>query len=304
MTRKSLWFVLALLTAFSAPAAVAATKRKTAARKVPPKPAVRASSASAVSASSSSAQAPAVSTPAVAASTVPLQVPWKVGEKLSFNIIYGILDAGEATLTVKNVTDVPELEPKVQAYHFVATARSTPFVDVFYKVRDRNESWLDTNRWLSHRFEQHNHEGKYILDQVVQFDWRNLHFKDTENVKGRAPKVEEGPLSVPALDTLSVLYAARSRPLKEGEEFSLDVHSGRYWPISVKVLKRETVKVPAGTFDCFLVEPYLRERGLFVQKGKKLWVWMTADDRHIPVKMRAEIFIGSVAAELTRIDGN
>jgi hypothetical protein len=232
-----------------------------------------------------------------------LQVPWKVGERLSFDIVFGLLDAGDATLAIEPVEEVPGLTPKVAAYHFSATARSTPFVDVFYKVRDRNDSWMDRDRWVSHRFEQHNQEGKYVLEQIVEFDWKKMRFKNVEKVQGRDPKYEEGALTIPALDTLSVLYAARAKPFKVGDEFSLDVHSGRDWPVSVKILKRETIKVPAGKFDCYLVEPYLRERGLFIQKGKKLQVWMTADERRIPVKMKAEIFIGSVSAELTRIDG-
>ncbi|MBI1979160.1 MAG: DUF3108 domain-containing protein, partial [Elusimicrobia bacterium] len=57
----------------------------------------------------------------------------------------------------------------------------------------------------------------------------------------------------------------------------------------------------AGKFDCFLVEPFIRERGLFIQKGKKLKVWLTADEKKIPVKMRAEVFIGHVSAELTEM---
>lgn len=190
---------------------------------------------------------------------------------------------------------------KVKAYHFVATANSNQFVDLFYKVRDVNESWLDSAEWISHRFEQHNQEGKYILDQIVDYDWRSKRFKNVENVKGRQPKVEEGELTIPAVDTLSSLYLARTKKLNVGEEFTLDVHSGRNWPLIVKVLKREKVKVAAGTFDCFLVEPFLRERGIFIQKGKKLQVWMTADERKMPVMMRAEIFIGHVSAELKEI---
>ena len=56
--------------------------------------------------------------------------------------------------------------------------------------------------------------------------------------------------------------------------------------------------MPAGTFDCFLVEPQLRTPGMFIAKGKKLQVWLTADDRHMPVRMRTEVFFGHVVADL------
>ncbi len=232
-------------------------------------------------------------------------VPWVIGEKFVFELGYGLIKAGEATLEVQSTEDLVLSSGAVRrtAYHFVAAAHSNSFVDVFYKVRDRNESWLDVEHWITHRFEQHNQEGKYILDQVVEYDWKEARFKNTEAVKGRPVKYEEGELKIPAIDTLSSLYMARAKTFSVGDEFTMDVHSGTNWPLVVKVLRRETVKVPAGKFDCFVVEPTLRERGLFIQKGKKMQVWLSADARKIPVKMTAEIFIGRVSAELKEIHG-
>lgn len=232
--------------------------------------------------------------------------PWKVGEKFSYAIRWGILTAGKASLEVKEIALIQissgPSSKKIPTYHLVAAANSNSVIDLFYKVRDINESWLDISQWISHRFEQHNQEGKYILDQIVEFDWTAKRFKNSENVKGREPKVEEGDLTIPAVDTLSSLYQTRAKSFNVGDEFTLDVHSGRNWPIVVKVLKRETIKVEAGKFDCYLVEPFLRERGLFIQKGKKLQVWLTADEKKIPVLMKAEIFIGKVSAELTKME--
>jgi len=77
------------------------------------------------------------------------------------------------------------------------------------------------------------------------------------------------------------------------------VHSeDTVYPLMVKVKKRQTIKVKAGRFDCFLVEPQLRKPGIFISKGKKLEVWLTADERRMPVLMRSEVFIGHVSAEL------
>ena len=70
------------------------------------------------------------------------------------------------------------------------------------------------------------------------------------------------------------------------------------YPLVVNVLKRETIKVPAGKFDCRVVEPFLRGPGIFISKGKKLEVWLTDDADRIPVRMRSEVAIGHVSAEL------
>jgi hypothetical protein len=79
----------------------------------------------------------------------------------------------------------------------------------------------------------------------------------------------------------------------------MDVLSGdKVYPLEVKVKKRERIKVPAGKFDTILVEPLLRAPGIFVAKGKKLEVWLTDDPRRLPVRLRTEVFIGHVSAEL------
>src|SRR5205823_12646414 len=89
--------------------------------------------------------------------------------------------------------------------------------------------------------------------------------------------------------------------LEVGKSFTIDVHSGtKTWPLLVKVKKLEKVKVKAGRFLCYRVEPVLREQGIFISKGKKLEVWLTADEQHMPVLMRSEIFIGHVSAELVK----
>lgn len=221
------------------------------------------------------------------------KVPWKAGERLVFEIKWGILPAGRGILEVKQGE-----QEKKNFYQFEATSVSNAFLDVFYKVRDHSISWYDPVQKVSHRFEQKIREGKYHMDQVMEFDWKNLRFKNSELVKGQEPKLQEGELSLPAVDILSSLYLSRTHSLQEGKEYIFNVHSGKYWPLVLKVHKKEVIKVPAGTFECYLVQPFLRERGLFVEKGKKLRIWMTADERKMPVLMKAEIFIGHVSAEL------
>ena len=91
----------------------------------------------------------------------------------------------------------------------------------------------------------------------------------------------------------------RTLPLAVGQSYTLDVLSGdKIWPLVVLVKRRETVKVTGGRFDCFVLEPVLRQPGIFVTKGKKVEVWITADERRMPVRMRSEVAIGHVAAEL------
>jgi hypothetical protein len=94
------------------------------------------------------------------------------------------------------------------------------------------------------------------------------------------------------------MYYVRTLPLEPGQSISIANHTdGKNYPLIVKVLGRERVKVDAGEFDCIVVEPILRGPGVFQQKGR-LTVWLTDDHRRMPVLMKSKVVIGHVAAIL------
>lgn len=225
--------------------------------------------------------------------------PFREGEDLLFQVRWGVITGGYATLSVPSI----DLVDGKSAYHILSEARSTGMVDTFYRVRDKNEAWLDTASPRSLRYSKTILEGKYSVNEVVELDQTARTFHETEirHDKNNARQEKQGAIPANVLDVLSSLYYVRSLPLEVGKSFTIDVHSGdKTFPLVVKVKKLETVKVKAGKFLCYRVEPKLRERGIFISKGKKLEVWMTADARHMPVLMRSEIFIGHVSAELVR----
>ncbi len=224
--------------------------------------------------------------------------PFKEGEDLRFAIRWGKITGGYSSLSIEAIDQVAGRP----AYHIVSEARSTGLVDAFYKVRDRNEAWLDTEIPQSLRYEKNIHEGKYRVHEVVTLDQAEHRFVQKEvRLDKNTTEEKQGSIPPNVLDVLGSLYVVRTLPLEVGKSFTIDVHSGdKSWPLLVKVTKRERVKVKAGKFDCYRVEPVLREPGIFMSKGKKLEVWITADARRMPVLMRSEIFIGHVSAELVR----
>jgi hypothetical protein len=225
--------------------------------------------------------------------------PFQEGENLTFVVRWGVVTGGYATLGVPSI-DTVEGQP---AYHILSEARSTGMVETFYKVRDKNEAWMATSSPKSLRYSKKIHEGKYSVDQVVDLDQtaKTFHLTEIRHDKNDAREEKKGDIPANVLDVLSSLYYIRSAPLEVGKSFTIDVHSGdKTFPLLVKVEKLEKIKVKAGKFLCYRVEPVLRDHGIFISKGKKLEVWMTADARHMPVLMRSEIFIGHVSAELVK----
>ncbi len=218
-------------------------------------------------------------------SLVPGDVCFGVGEKLVFSVQYGIVKAGEAILEIRNIA-MMEGGP---AYFIVSDARTNDVFSMFYRVRDRFVSLMDTTDLVSLRYEKHLREGKFKNDRFVVFDQQQhmAHYADKD--VAIAPRTQ---------DVLSALYYVRSLPLKVGQSIALANHTdGKNYPLVVKVMAEERITVDAGTFDCLVVEPFLRYPGIFTQKGR-VRVWVTNDKYKIPVLVRSKVIIGEVSAVL------
>ena len=208
-----------------------------------------------------------------------------VGEELVFSIKWGIVNAGTATMSITERKPVSGND----CYHVVATAISNPVFDKIYPVRDRFESFMDSASLQSWAFKKHLREGKFRRDQVVRSDHeaKTAYYHD-----GKSYDIVPG-----AFDILSAFYYIRTTELILGEVVELETHSDRKnYPIRVNVLKKERVEVPAGTFDCIVVEPELQ--GDFFQSDGSLKIWLTDDDRRMPVQMKSKIPVGSIAVVL------
>jgi hypothetical protein len=223
-------------------------------------------------------------------------------ENLSYVVKWGVITAGYSTLAVKG-TDVINGRP---AYHIYSEAQSGGVVSPFYKVQDHNESWLDQTALVSVRYEKRINEGHYRIEETTTIDQPHQRFHlQSFRFDKNIYEEKSGDLPPNILDVLGSLYYVRLLPLEVGKSYTMDALSGdKVYPLEVIVKKRERIKVPAGTFETFRVEPFLRAPGIFVAKGKKLEVWLTADDHHTPVRMRSEIFIGHVSAELVPAKNN
>ncbi len=207
------------------------------------------------------------------------------GEKLVFSVQYGIVSAGEASLEIRNIASLNNRD----CYRIVSNARTNDVFSVVFKVRDRYESYMDTTELYTRRYEKHVREGKFKRDEVVDFDQLKHKAIYHNREVGIAPLTQ---------DVLSALYYVRTLPLEVGQSISVANHTdGKNYPLVIKVLRRETVKVDAGTFDCLVLEPILRGPAIFTQKGR-LTVWVTNDRYKMPVLMKSKVVIGSVAAVL------
>ena len=239
--------------------------------------------------------------PAPARAGLKRTFPFQPGEKLVYDLWWTVIYAGRATLEVLDMEDANG----TIMYHFKATARSSEFLDTFYEVRDVMESWTDLTVDRTFRFEQHQREGSYEKDIRLDFDWSDQG-NATVSRFGRQGFKQRIELTNDTLDPLAVLYHFRSHFHSIGRVIKGFVTDGKKLTVGQgEVVARETVEVPLGEFDAFVVVPDTREVGGVFEKSKdaKVWIWFTNDANRIPVKMKTRVVIGHVTADLIAIEG-
>jgi hypothetical protein len=208
------------------------------------------------------------------------------GESLRFSVQYGFINAGSAWLEVQNATG-PSGQP---AFNLVARAESNAFFSRFYKVRNRIESLWDREGHFSWRYSEDRREGKYKVQTAVRFD--------PDRHEAVYPDGEAFPVPPTVQDALSSFYYTRMQALPLGGSVVFDYHaSRRSQPLEVRVLGRERVETPAGKFNCVVVEPILKAGGIFKSKGR-LVIWLTDDERRMPVLMKSKVMVGSISVVL------
>ncbi|MFH1313598.1 MAG: DUF3108 domain-containing protein [Candidatus Eisenbacteria bacterium] len=217
-------------------------------------------------------------------------LPFKTGEKLTFAVRYEFIKAGVATMEVAGRVKCEGGE----CFRVVSVARSTMPFSLFFEVEDRVESLLDAEELYTWRYEKNLKEGNYLQREVVVFDQR-----------GHTATYPDGrvvPVPEKVQDVLTSLYYIRTLDLEVGGSVFIENHADeKNYPLEVKVLGIEKIKVPAGTYECFVLEPILKASGIFQHKGR-LTVWMSTDPAHIPVMMKSKVAIGAINVVLVEAE--
>ncbi|OWV16349.1 hypothetical protein B7991_13730 [Fibrobacter sp. UWB3] len=249
--------------------------------------------------SSSSASAPAKPLPKW--QTLPeISAPWMKGERLEYELSWGFITAGYATIEVKARND-----GKSEIYTY-ATANKT--VNKFYPVHDTVFTLVRNKGLMTDVFRKSLHEGTFHNKSLIRFD-RNAKrallsdtvFKDP--VKHVVKRSADTSVTIEGLEhsIMSAFYLVRTLPLKEGATSRFSAVSGKKrYELKVIVHKRETIKTDLGSFKTVKVEPVLDGDGIFNSSGR-IFIWFTDDEKRIPVLMQCEIALGSIKAELTKV---
>lgn len=210
--------------------------------------------------------------------------PFAAGESLHYEATFGGIRVGEGSLQVVGVETVRGRPAWRLAF------RLTGGVPL-YRIDDRLESWVDTTTLASLRFTRQLSEGRRKRSQRFEI----MPERGVYEEEGRAPQ----PTVAHPLDDGAFFYFVRTLPLRVGDRYTLD----RYFrpdrnPVQVSVVRRERIRVPAGTFDAVVLRPVINTPGVLSQ-ARRTELWVTDDDARVLVQVQSHLPFGSITMKLT-----
>lgn len=221
-----------------------------------------------------------------------------IPKKYYYEIYWGIINVGSALIEVDSVV---EISSGVYAYKIVSKARSNSFIDNLFKVRDINISLLDVSLSRSYGYYKEINEGRHIFSEYTVYDYKKKRFYG-KKIKNNKIKEYDGELNFNVFDPLSSLFLYIKGILNPDKNNSIKIATSQLREFEVISHKTEKIKTKYGKYKSYKLEPRLGDDGIFIpKKGRSFFVYISKDER-LPVKLVAEVFIGSVSAELIKIE--
>lgn len=221
-------------------------------------------------------------------------IAFQRGERLEYHVRYMWMDGGTAVLSITE--DQKEYYGN-KTFHMVGTGTSEGMFDFFFRVRDRYESYIDEKKIIPYDFIRRVDEGGYKIEQDVLFNQLN-----------NKAVSRKGIFNVPSCvqDIFSAFYYSRCLnydTLKVGDVTEIVTFlDDEIFPMYVKYLGDETIKTALGTFKCQKFRPTTQQGRIFKDE-EDMTIWMSADKNHIPIRLQADLLVGSIKIDLTSYCG-
>lgn len=226
------------------------------------------------------------------------------GEWFKFEMSYsGFLKAGNATLSV-NETNLDGKE----VYHVVGKGWTTGAIKWFFKVKDRYESYFDKNTGAPYKFIRKIDEGGHTKDVEIKFN----HKKRTAEVNNKKHKsLKTIATEKDVQDMVSMYYYLRNSidvaSLKIGDEIKTNMFfDEENYGFKLKYLGKETIEIDINGSEVKVktlkFRPYVMAGRVFKEE-ESLTLWVSADKNKMPLKIKADLAVGSLRADLVAFKG-
>jgi hypothetical protein len=234
----------------------------------------------------------------LATSSQEKSVPFKSGEWLRYKMSYsGFLRAGTAILEVEETS----LNGK-KVFHSKGTGWTSGMIKWFFKVDDLYESYFDKTATKPYLFKRKIDEGGYKKHRLTTFDYTSnkayiQDFKNQSDTTIVFSKVQ---------DMLSSFYYLRNQEtkgMKKGDEIAIDMFmDSKVYPFKLRFLGKDILNTKFGKVNCLVFRPLVQSGRIF-KAQESVTIWITDDVNKIPIKMKADLAVGYLRAELEAYKG-
>lgn len=211
------------------------------------------------------------------------------GETLDYSLTWLKLSGGSARFTIGLAPGASD------RFRITSVAQTSSGFARIYRVRDQIVSYVDRVLFTTIQYEKHLREGSSRKDDMTTVD--RTRGVITRKRAGKPDKVVHSSESV--FDPISLIYQFRRLDLRPGTHIHFMVTGdGKLYAVDADVAAREDIVTPLGTFHTVAVQPEMSAGGLFADDDSKLTIWYSDDARHLPVRIRSDVKIGSITATL------
>ena len=227
------------------------------------------------------------------------QKAFSAGEWFKFRIHYGPFNASYATLEVDETN--MQGEP---VYHIKGRGKSTGLLHWFFKVDDNYQTYIDKQNGKPYKFIRKIDEGGYTKDLEIDFN----HSENKAYVFDRKHNENHTYTTKPNVhDMLSAFYYIRNNikndELRPGDEMRLNLFiDDENMDFKLRFLGREVIKTKFGKVATLKFRPYVMAGRVFKEK-ESLTFWVSDDANRIPLKIEANLAVGSLDADLDSYKG-
>lgn len=211
-------------------------------------------------------------------------------ELLSYRIHYGVLNAGTVDMSVSKPLNIHNKK----AYNFKIEGRTNKSFNWLYKVRDKFESWVDASSHTPLRYAKTVRENDYYHQDVAIYNHKENYLRN-----------KEGKINITqnTQDLASAIYFMRQLDFKNkplNYAYPMDIYiDNEIYNLKVAYKGKETIQTDLGKVRCIRLQPEMVVDRVFKEKDA-LTVWVSDDKNHIPVRIEAAIYVGSLKVDLTR----
>lgn len=227
------------------------------------------------------------------------------GEKLTYRVYYdafltGKITAGEAIIEISK--ENRQIQGR-NTMHIIGTGHSKGAFNLFFRVKDNYESYIDEETLAPWLFIRRVYEGGYTASQDVTYN----QYKDVAMFVDNKHK-RKVLINTPKYthDIISAFYYARTLDFsnaKINQEFPLEfLFDDTLFVTKVVFLGREVVKSSTGTYACLKFKPMVLTGNVFAEPFP-MTVWISDDKNRIPILAESKILVGSVKLELSSYSG-